>query len=232
MTRLKVNPTRMNLSELKKRLETSKRGHKLLKDKQDELMRRFIDLIKENKVLREDVEQDLSIAFKDFLLASAIMSPEMIEEAVALPSQKTNVEIAIKNIMGVDTPVMNFKVEKFSENGSIYPYGYALTTADLDEAIRHLNKVMDKLLELAEVEKTAQLMADEIEKTRRRVNALEYKTIPDLEETIKYIIGKLDENERANITRLMKVKDIISKQGGKPELVEDDFDYDKLEIEI
>lgn len=223
MTRLKVNPTRMNLSSLKKRLETSVRGHKLLKDKQDELMRRFIELVKENKNLREEVERDLSVAFKDFLLASAIMSPEMIEEAVALPSQKTNVDIKVRNIMGVDTPEMEFKIEKLSEGGSIYPYGFALTTADLDEAILQLNKIMDKLLKLAQIEKTVQLMADEIEKTRRRVNALEYKTIPDLQETIKYIIGKLDENERANITRLMKVKDIISKEELKEPVKEVDL---------
>lgn len=212
MARLQVNPTRMNLSTLKKRLDTSKRGHKLLKDKQDELMRRFIELIKENKALREEVEIELSASFKDFLLASAIMSPEMLEEAVALPTQRTKVDIKTKNIMGVETPVMKFTTEKMSESGSIYPYGYAQTTADLDDAIRTLNNVMDKLLKLAQIEKTSQLMADEIEKTRRRVNALEYKTIPDLEETIKYIVGKLDENERANITRLMKVKDIISKE--------------------
>ncbi|MBP2025379.1 V-type ATP synthase subunit D [Peptoniphilus stercorisuis] len=211
MARLNVNPTRMNLSTLKKRLETSTRGHKLLKDKQDELMRRFIEIIKENKALREEVEEELGSSFKDFLLASAIMSPEMLEEAVALPTQKTTVEITKKNIMSVEIPIMEFKTEKLSESGSIYPYGYAQTTADLDEAILKLNNVMDKLLKLAQIEKSAQLMADEIEKTRRRVNALEYKTIPDLKDTIKYIVGKLDENERANITRLMKVKDIISK---------------------
>lgn len=228
MTKLQVNPTRMNLSNLKKRLETSKRGHKLLKDKQDELMRRFIELIKENKALREDVEKDLSQSFKDFLLASAIMSPEMLEEAVALPAQKTMVDIQTKNIMGVETPVMEFTVEKICKTGSVYPYGFAQTTADLDDAIRELSNIMNKLLKLAEVEKTAQLMADEIEKTRRRVNALEYKTIPDLEETIKYIVGKLDENERANITRLMKVKDIISKEEKKKPKKE--FDINQIQI--
>lgn len=228
MAKLNVNPTRMNLSTLKKRLETSVRGHKLLKDKQDELMRRFISLIKENKELREEVEGELSISFKDFLLASAIMSPEMLEQAVALPAQRTNVDIVTKNIMGVDTPIMNFTIEKISESGSVYPYGFAQTTADLDDAIGQLNNVMLKLLKLAEVEKTAQLMADEIEKTRRRVNALEYKTIPDLQETIKYIVGKLDENERANITRLMKVKDIISKEESKPPKKE--FDVNNIRV--
>lgn len=228
MAKLNVNPTRMNLSTLKKRLETSVRGHKLLKDKQDELMRRFISLIKENKELREEVEGELSISFKDFLLASAIMSPEMLEQAVALPAQRTNVDIVTKNIMGVDTPIMNFTIEKISESGSVYPYGFAQTTADLDDAIGQLNNVMLKLLKLAEVEKTAQLMADEIEKTRRRVNALEYKTIPDLQETIKYIVSKLDENERANITRLMKVKDIISKEENKP--AKKEFDVNNIRV--
>lgn len=228
MAKLNVNPTRMNLSTLKKRLETSVRGHKLLKDKQDELMRRFINLIKENKELREEVEGELLISFKDFLLASAIMSPEMLEQAVALPAQRTNVDIVTKNIMGVDTPIMNFTIEKISESGSVYPYGFAQTTADLDDAIGQLNNVMLKLLKLAEVEKTAQLMADEIEKTRRRVNALEYKTIPDLQETIKYIVSKLDENERANITRLMKVKDIISKEENKP--AKKEFDVNNIRV--
>lgn len=211
MTRLNVNPTRMNLSILKDRLSTSTRGHKLLKDKQDELMRRFIENVKENKTLREEVEKELSESFKDFLLASAFMTPEMLEVAVSFPTQKTNLEIEVQNIMSIEIPKMEFKTSDESEFGSIYPYGYAQTTSDLDYAIDKLNKVMKRLLKLAEVEKATQLMADEIEKTRRRVNGLEYKTIPDLKETIKYIRSKLDENERANITRLMKVKDIISK---------------------
>lgn len=212
MARLNVNPTRMVLSELKARLETSTRGHKLLKDKQDELMRRFIELIRKNKELRVEVEEELSGSFKDFLLASAIMSPEFLDEAVSFPKENIDVDITTKNIMSVNIPVMEFKKTEIDESGSIFPYGYAQTSADLDYAIEGLDKTMDKLLELAEVEKACQLMAKELEKTRRRVNALEYKTIPDLEETIKYIVGKLDENERANITRLMKVKDIISKE--------------------
>lgn len=215
MAKLNVTPTRMNLTVLKERLETASRGHKLLKDKQDELMRQFIDLIKENKKLREEVEEKLIDASKAFLMASASMSPQMLEEAVALTTMKTLVDIDVKNVMSVDVPEMEFKTEKISEKGSRYPYGYVTTTADLDEAIENLTEVMDELMELAQKEKSAQLMADEIEKTRRRVNALEYKTIPDLEDTIKYIRSRLDENERANITRLMKVKDIISKEETK-----------------
>ncbi len=211
MARLKVTPTRMNLNTLKERLATSKRGYKLLKDKQDELMRQFLELIRKNKKLREEVEEELEDSFSDFLIASAFMSPEFLEEAVSFPTQKLGVDISIKNVMSVRIPKMEFKVEE-NENASMFPYGYAETSAGLDKAIKGLNEVMNRLLELAELEKTTQLMADEIESTRRRVNALEYRTIPDLEETIKYIRAKLEENERATISRLMKVKDIISDQ--------------------
>ena len=211
MARLNVTPTRMNLNTLKKRLATSKRGYKLLKDKQDELMRQFLEKIRENKRLREEVEADLKESSKGFLMASSFMSPEFLEEAVSFPTQKIGVDIKVKNVMSVRIPQMEFKIDKGgNENASMYPYGLAQTSADLDLAIRSLNKVMDKLLTLAELEKSTQLMADEIEGTRRRVNALEYRTIPDLEETIKYIRAKLEENERATISRLMKVKDIIS----------------------
>ncbi|EFM24528.1 MULTISPECIES: V-type ATP synthase subunit D [Peptoniphilus] len=230
MALLKVTPTRMNLSALKTRLATSTRGHKLLKDKQDELMRRFIETVRHNKTLREEVEEELSKSFKDFLLASALMSPEMLKEAVSMPTQETFVDITKKNVMSVEIPIMEFETKKLTEGGSIYPYGFTETTADLDMAVEKLNRVMSKLLELAQVEKSAQLMADEIEKTRRRVNALEYRTIPDLEETIKFIRQKLDENERANITRLMKVKDIISKEENKPPKIE--FEVDELEVKM
>ncbi|MGI5998181.1 MAG: V-type ATP synthase subunit D [Lutispora sp.] len=212
MAKLNVNPTRMEMSNLKKRLATAKRGHKLLKDKQDELMRRFIELIKQNKSLRMEVEGELQDSFKDFLIASAVMSPEMLEEAVAFPKESITVDIKRKNVMSVYVPVMNFIRKLEGDEGSIYPYGFAQTSSELDDAIAKLYGIMSKLLELAEVEKACQLMADEIEKTRRRVNALEYRTIPDLEETIRFIRMKLDENERSTITRLMKVKDIISKE--------------------
>lgn len=213
MARLNVTPTRMNLNTLKRRLATSSRGYKLLKDKQDELMRQFLEKIRENKRLREEVESELKKSSQGFLLASSMMSPEFLEEAVSFPTQKVGVDIKTANVMSVRIPKMEFKIKKGdNENASIYPYGLAQTSADLDLAIKSLNKVMDKLLKLAELEKTTQLMADEIEGTRRRVNALEYRTIPDLEETIKYIRAKLEENERATISRLMKVKDIIAEQ--------------------
>ena len=209
MAKLKVNPTRMALSELKLRLVTAKRGHKLLKDKQDELMRQFINLIKENKKLRVEVEKELSESFKSFLLASATMSPLFLESAVSFPKEKSSVDIKSKNIMSVNVPEMKFVKEEME--GSIFPYGFVQTSAELDDTVIKLQKVLDNLLSLAEIEKSCQLMADEIEKTRRRVNALEYSTIPNLEETVKDIRMKLDENERATITRLMKVKQMLEK---------------------
>ena len=209
MAKLKVNPTRMALSELKKRLVTAKRGHKLLKDKQDELMRQFIGLVKENRKLRLKVEGKLQDSFKDFLLARGVMSDEMLEDAITFSQQELGVDIKTKNVMSVNVPKMTFNQTESEEIA--YPYGYAQTSADLDDAIEGLNKVMRNLLELAEVEKACQLMADEVEKTRRRVNALEYMTIPQLKETIRFIQMKLDENERGSITRLMKVKDMMAK---------------------
>ncbi len=211
MATLNVNPTRMELTKLKARLVTASRGHKLLKDKQDELMRRFIEMIRRNKALRENVEKELIEVFKEFLVSSAIMSPEFLEEAVAIPKEEITVDIRQKNVMSVNVPVMNFVRKLQDDPGSIYPYGYAQTSSELDDAISRLYAIMPQLLELAEVEKSCQLMADEIEKTRRRVNALEYRTIPELKETIKFIRMKLDENERGTITRLMKVKNIIQK---------------------
>ena len=209
MAKLKVNPTRMALSELKLRLVTAKRGHKLLKDKQDELMRQFINLIKENKKLRVEVEKELSDSFKSFLLASATMSPLFLESAISFPKAKVALEMKLKNIMSVNVPEMKFVKEEME--GSIFPYGFVQTSAELDDTVIKLQKVLDNLLSLAEIEKSCQLMADEIEKTRRRVNALEYSTIPNLEETVKDIRMKLDENERATITRLMKVKQMLQK---------------------
>lgn len=209
MALLNVKPTRMELTRLKKRLATATRGHKLLKDKQDELMRRFIENIRKNKELRLQVENELEDALREFLLASAVMSPEFMEQAVLYPKENITVDIKKKNIMSVYVPVMTFIRELEDDEGSIYPYGFAQTSSELDDAISKLYKIMSKLLELAEIEKACQLMADEIEKTRRRVNALEYRTIPDLEETIRFIRMKLDESERSTIVRLMKVKDIL-----------------------
>lgn len=213
MAKLNVNPTRMELSRLKKRLATSTRSHKLLKDKQDELMRQFINLVKYNNKLRKEVEDQLQSSLKDFVMARAVMSSEFLEEAVSYPKESISVEVGEKNVMSVSVPVMNFKRQLEGDEGSIYPYGFANTSSELDDTLSKLYGILPQLLELAEVEKSCQLMADEIESTRRRVNALEYMTIPQLEETIKYIRMRLDENERSATTRLMKVKSMIDQRG-------------------
>ena len=213
MAKLNVNPTRMELSRLKKRLATSTRSHKLLKDKQDELMRQFINLVKYNNKLRKEVEDQLQSSLKDFVMARAVMSSEFLEEAVSYPKEQISVEVGEKNVMSVSVPVMNFKRQLEGDEGSIYPYGFANTSSELDDTLSKLYGILPQLLELAEVEKSCQLMADEIESTRRRVNALEYMTIPQLQETIKYIRMRLDENERSATTRLMKVKSMIEQRG-------------------
>lgn len=216
MPRLNVNPTRMELTGLKKRLKTAQRGHKLLKDKQDELMKKFIDMVRRNKELREIVEAELTQAFKNFLIARAVMSSEILEEAIMSPTRKVSLELQTRNIMSVNSPI--FKLIKADsgkneeEAAGVYPYGFATTSGELDGAILSLQEVMDKMIELAQVEKTCQLMAREIEKTRRRVNALEYVMIPQLVETVKYITMKLDENERGNRVRLMKVKEMVGER--------------------
>ncbi len=177
---------------------------------QNEIILSVINLVKYNNELRKSVEAELEGSFKDFVMASAVMSSEFLEEAVAYPKDSVSVEVGTKNIMSVNVPEMKFHRQLQDSEGSIYPYGFANTSSELDDAIGKLESILPKLLELAEVEKSTQLMADEIEKTRRRVNALEYMTIPQLQETIKFIRMKLDENERGALTRLMKVKDMIN----------------------
>lgn len=204
---LRVNPTRMELTRLKKRLKTAVRGHKLLKDKRDEMMRRFILLIRENAKLRREVEAALAEALGQFALCRGLMEPEALEEAVMYPARTAKLSVGRKNIMSVNVPT--FEVET---SLSRLPYGLAQTSAQLDGAIARLAEVLPELMKLAEIEKTCNMLADEIEKTRRRVNALEYVMIPDLQETIRFITMKLDENERGSLTRLMKVKDMIAER--------------------
>ena len=208
MAQLNVNPTRMELSRLKKSLATAKRGHKLLKDKRDEMMRQFLDIVRENKVLRERVEKQLIEANKYMAVAGSVMKKEVLLSALMMPKQGVELEVDTKNIMSVDVP--KFKTKTKSQNSSdIYSYGYAFTGYDLDKSVSLLSEILPDMLELAEKEKAAQLLADEIERTRRRVNALEHIMIPNYEDTIKYITMKLDEQERSNTTRLMKIKDMM-----------------------
>lgn len=206
-----VNPTRMELTRLKKKLVTAMRGHKLLKDKRDELMRQFLELVRENKVLRQRVEQGIERANKNFVLARASMSDELLNAALLAPKQEVSLRLGTKNVMSVDIPVFEYQT-RTSDANDIYAYGFAFTSADLDDAVKSLANVLPDMLRLAECEKSCQLMANEIEKTRRRVNALEHVMIPQMQSNIKYITMKLDENERSTQIRLMKVKDMMLKQ--------------------
>lgn len=208
MARMNVNPTRMVLTSLKKKLLVARRGHKLMKDKRDELMKQFLELARQNKVLREQVEKELMEVYGSFAIASAVMSPQLMTEALMYPTQAVSILVGSKNVMSVNVPVFDFKADE-GESTNIYPYGFAGTSGELDSAVKSLSEVFPRMLELAAKEKQADLMAREIEKTRRRVNALEYVMIPRLSETIRYIRMKLDENERGNQTRLMKVKDMM-----------------------
>jgi len=198
----------MELSRLKKRLATARRGHKLLKDKRDDLMKHFLEIVRENRALRLRVEDSLMKAHQSFTFAAAQMSPEMLEQALIYPKQSVSLDMTFRNIMSVNTPVYDIRMNS-DKSGDIYPYGFAQTSGKLDDALSELSGVFSDMLRLAQIEKTVQLLAIEIEKTRRRVGALEYVLIPQLEETIKFITMKLDENERGNLTRLMKVKDMM-----------------------
>lgn len=206
MARLNVKPTRMELSNLKSRLVLSTRGHKLLKDKQDELMRQFINLIRENNILRDEVEKELTASMRSFVVAKSLLNEAFIEELFAVPATAVELDIQENNIMSVVVPQMNFSMVDQDDKSTDLQYGYVNSNGELDDAIKKIEDILPKLLKLTEIEKTCQLLADEIEKTRRRVNALEYKMIPQLQETIRYIQMKLEENERSSIVRMMKVK--------------------------
>ena len=206
-----ITPTRMVLNQIKGRLKTAMRGHKLLKDKRDELMRQFMDIVRKNKVLRAKVEEGLTTAFGALNIASAVMSPEMLEQAIMYPRQSIELGVKTKNVMSVDVPEYTFSTQDV-EGSEVYPYGFAQTSGELDIAMECMNNVFRDMLELAQIEKTMQLLAEEIEKTRRRVNALEYVMIPEMQENIKYITMKLAENENSTKVRLMKVKDMVLEQ--------------------
>ena len=210
MAELRVNPTRMELKKIQARYTTARRGHKLLKDKRDELMKKFLDVVREDKILRERVETSLGKVYGSFGIASAVSSPHMLKEALLLSKKEGRLDVNYRNVMSVVVPV--YSMDILSEGGSdSYNYGMAFTSGELDSSLRELNDLLEDLVKLAELEKTAQMLAEEIEKTRRRVNALEYIMMPQYLATIKSIKMKLDENERGNTTRLMKVKDMMLK---------------------
>ena len=211
MAVMNVNPTRMELTNLKRKLVTARRGHKLLKDKRDELMRRFLDMVRENKALRIDVENAIAEANKHMTVARSVMQGEVLDTALLLPKQEMSLSVTSKNVMSVDIPVFETHLRTADQN-DMFSYGYAFTSGDLDDAVLSLSEVFKKMIRLAEIEKACQMMSAEIEKTRRRVNALEHVLIPQYMDTIKYITMKLDENERSTTTRLMKVKDMMLQQ--------------------
>ena len=205
MAAIQAKPTRMELSNLKKRRQVAVRGHKMMKDKRDELVRRFIVYARRNKDLRDEVEQKLSAAMRSFVLARASMSSAEIEEALMYPARAASVDAQTTSVLSIPVP----KLAMETQEGYSYPYGYATTSAELDAAVQQLAESLPLLLELAEVEKACSRLADEIEKTRRRVNALEYVMIPQFNETIRSIQMKLEENDRQNTTRLMKTKEML-----------------------
>lgn len=208
MAEIRVNPTRMELKKLQARLLTARRGHKLLKDKRDELMRRFLDVVRRDKELRARVEKALAAAFSDFTAAAAVSHPRMMEEALLLPKCESEVTVSYRNQMSVTVPDFALR-ETAAGAGDSYNYGFAFTSGELDGALAALGSIRGDMLTMAALEKEAQLLAEEIERTRRRVNALEHIMIPRYLTAIRGIKMKLDENERGNITRLMKVKDLM-----------------------
>lgn len=208
MANVVVNPTRMELTRLKKKLVTASRGHKLLKDKRDELMRQFLDMARENMELRKKVEAGIKAANTNFVIAKAGMNEQTLSTALMAPKQEVRIALGDRNVMSVDIPVYDYKTKSANSN-DIYSYGFAFTSGELDDAVKSLSDILPDMLRLAEIEKSCQMLAAEIEKTRRRVNALEHVIIPETREGIKYISMKLDENERSTQVRLMKVKDMM-----------------------
>ena len=214
MAQLRVNPTRMEMKKLQGKLATARRGHKLLKDKRDELMKQFLDIVRANKELRESVEKRLETVHASMSIAASLSSSKMLEEALMLPKTEGALSVSYRNMMSVDVPVFDFALRAQGAGGQ--SYGFAFTSGELDAAIVQLSALLPDLVKLAELEKTAQMLAEEIEKTRRRVNALEYIMIPQYQDSIRSIKMKLDENERGNTVRLMKVKDLaLAKAKGK-----------------
>lgn len=224
-----VNPTRMELTRLKGRLKTAIRGHKLLKDKRDELMKQFMEVVRENRAVRLQVEEALMRAHGAFTVASALMSPEVLEQSMLYPKQSVDLDMKFQNIMSVNVPLYEFKT-KSDNPGEIYPYGFAATSGELDDAVKALADAFEGMLRLAQIEKTSQLLAEEIEKTRRRVNALEYVKIPEMQEKIKFITMKLDENARSATIRLMKVKDMILEQELQQRIAENEKALEAMKV--
>ncbi len=208
MAVMNINPTRMNLKELKTKLIAARRGHKLLKDKHDELLRRFMSCSKECRVIRSRVDAEIKTATGYMAVACGAMSSEELDIALMMPSRSADIDVKFEKAAGVTVPVF-LSGNKPSDVKDIYSYGFAFTPGELDGAVRSYSLVMEDMIKLAQLEKTCQLLSAEIERTRRRVNALEYVMIPQYEDTVRYITMRLDEADRSNATRLLKIKDMM-----------------------
>jgi len=219
---IRVNATRQELTRLKSRVRMARRGHKLLKDKRDQLMKEFLAIVHESQRLREEIEKRLALAYKSFSLARAVLSPPALEEALMAQGGPEDVSVCYRRIMNVVVPVMgilgdsydnaDYEQDEVGEDlskNTLPPYGLATTSSDLDDAIRQFKGILPLLVRLSQIERTIHLLSDEIEKTRRRVNALEYVLIPELEQAVKNVEMRLEEMDRANASRLMKIKDIV-----------------------
>ena len=201
---LEVSATRMELLRLRKRLRLANRGYDLLKKKQDELMRQFLELMEKIGDLRKDIEEKLAAAHGQFLMARSVMDRESMEEAIMFPNQKLTLNVSTMPVMNLRLPQFDVKSE-----GNVYSYGLLNTSGELDSALGAYSELLPEMLRLSQIERSVELLANEIETTRRRVNALEYILIPNLQDTIKYIKMRLDEMERSNLSRLMRVKEIV-----------------------
>lgn len=211
MAVLNVNLTRIESINMKKSLKTAQKGHKLLKDKLDELIKKLLDLVRQNQELRKKTDEGLQKAYQNFMLAKAVIGEEYIEEALIIPKKSVSIDIGETSIMSVKIPKYNFSEKLQDDTSTKALYGFAYTTSELDKAIESFSEVSKFLLELAQNEKAIELISAEIEKTRRRVNAIENVTIPNYIDTIKYIGLKLSEDERASTSRLMKIKEMLVK---------------------
>lgn len=205
MATVAVSPNRMELLRLKKKQVVAERGHKLLKDKLEGLLQDFTEIVRRYQILRREVDAEINALFKRFIMASASMPAPLYRAALAFPECQARLSMRERMIMNVRVPAFDFAIE-----GNMISYGIDDTTSDLDDAMGALRRTLQRMVELAEIEKTIELVAEEIERTRRRVNALEYVLIPQQADTIKYISAKLQELERGNISRLMKIKDLVA----------------------
>lgn len=199
-----INPTKMALLELKNRLKRAKKGHKLLKDKQEGLMKAFMEVIREVQAKRKTVEEELGRVFQNLLIASAVIPhPEYLESALIAPTTKVELEVETQNVMSVKLANISAKVE-----GNVLGYGFSGTSGELDTALLSLREILPLLIELAVLEKKAERMADELQKTRRRVNALEHVMIPNISDTLKYIGQVLEEASRMEkiVSMIVKAK--------------------------